>query len=190
MNTTSLCRWLACSTFAFSAAVLAVSREYQIGRIYEPVYLCRRWDGNSDAGIDVAKQNAFNFYKDKIRTFEILARQRKNAMTMAAKKKTGATTMTKTKTSDVAGTVAQIVAATEAGCDIVRVTVNDKEAAEAIAPESAPAAAAPVPAAEPQAPVPEAEPALAEPVTEVSDTPPPETPAAPPPEEEATDEPG
>jgi (E)-4-hydroxy-3-methylbut-2-enyl-diphosphate synthase len=41
-------------------------------------------------------------------------------------------TMTKTKTSDVAGTVAQIVAATEAGCDIVRVTVNDKEAAEAI----------------------------------------------------------
>ena len=58
------------------AAVLAVSREYQIGRIYEPIYLCRRWEGNSDAGIDVAKQNAFNFYKDKLRTFEILARQR------------------------------------------------------------------------------------------------------------------
>jgi glycosyltransferase involved in cell wall biosynthesis len=60
------------------AAVLAVSREYQIGRIYEPIYLCRRWEGNSDAGIDVARQNAFNFYKDKLRTFEILARQRLN----------------------------------------------------------------------------------------------------------------
>src|ERR1019366_5513516 len=60
------------------AAVLAVSREYQIGRIYEPIYLCRRWEGNSDAGIDVAKQNAFNFYKDKLRTFEIVARQRLN----------------------------------------------------------------------------------------------------------------
>ena len=60
------------------AAVLAVSREYQIGRIYEPIYLCRRWEGNSDAGIDVAKQNAFNFYKDKMRTFEVLARQRLN----------------------------------------------------------------------------------------------------------------
>ena len=58
--------------------MLAVSREYQIGRIYEPIYLCRRWEGNSDAGIDVAKQNAFNFYKDKLRTFEILARQRLN----------------------------------------------------------------------------------------------------------------
>ena len=60
------------------AAVLAVSREYQIGRIFEPIYLCRRWEGNSDAGIDVLKQNAFNFYKDKLRTFEILARQRMN----------------------------------------------------------------------------------------------------------------
>ena len=40
-------------------------------RIYEPIYLCRRWEGNSDAGIDVAKQNAFNLYKDKLRTFEI-----------------------------------------------------------------------------------------------------------------------
>ncbi len=60
------------------AAVLAVSREYQIGRIYEPIYLCRRWEGNSDAGIDINKQNAFNFYKDKLRTFEILARQRMN----------------------------------------------------------------------------------------------------------------
>jgi hypothetical protein len=60
------------------AAVLAVSREYQIARIYEPIYLCRRWEGNSDAGIDVARQNAFNLYKDKLRTFEIIVRQRMN----------------------------------------------------------------------------------------------------------------
>ena len=60
------------------AAVLAVSREYQIARIYEPIYLCRRWEGNSDAGLDVARQNAFNLYKDKLRTFEIIARQRMN----------------------------------------------------------------------------------------------------------------
>lgn len=65
---------------------LAISRDYQIGRIYEPIYLCRRWEGNSDADLDINKQNAFNFYKDKIRTFEILARQRKNAM-MPGKKK-------------------------------------------------------------------------------------------------------
>ena len=70
------------------AAMIAVSREYQIARIYEPIYLCRRWEGNSDAGIDVAKQNAFNFYKDKLRTFEVLARQQLNkpGKTTAAKK--------------------------------------------------------------------------------------------------------
>jgi GT2 family glycosyltransferase len=68
------------------AAVLAVSREYQIGRIYDPIYLCRRWEGNSDAGIDVVKQNAFNFYKDKLRTFELVARQRLNATTRARPK--------------------------------------------------------------------------------------------------------
>ena len=55
---------------------LAISREYRIGRIYEPIYLCRRWEGNSDAQLDVEKQNAFDFYKDKVRTLEILARQR------------------------------------------------------------------------------------------------------------------
>jgi glycosyltransferase involved in cell wall biosynthesis len=66
------------------AAVLAVSREYQIARIYEPIYLCRRWEGNSDAGIDVVKQNAFNLYKDKLRTFEIMARQRMNKGAKAA----------------------------------------------------------------------------------------------------------
>jgi hypothetical protein len=65
---------------------LAISRDYQIGRIYEPIYMCRRWEGNSDADLDIHKANAFNFYKDKIRTFEILARQRKNAMDATKKK--------------------------------------------------------------------------------------------------------
>jgi hypothetical protein len=60
------------------AVALAVSREYQIGRSMEPIYLCRRWEGNSDADLDIAKQNAFNLYKDRIRTFEIAARRRLN----------------------------------------------------------------------------------------------------------------
>jgi hypothetical protein len=61
------------------AVGLAISRDYQIGRIYEPVYLCRRWEGNTDADLDITKHNTFNAYKDKLRTFEILARQRKNS---------------------------------------------------------------------------------------------------------------
>jgi hypothetical protein len=60
------------------AVGLAISREYQIGRIYEPIYLCRRWEGNSDADLDTAKANIYNAYKDKLRTIEILARQRMN----------------------------------------------------------------------------------------------------------------
>jgi glycosyltransferase involved in cell wall biosynthesis len=62
---------------------LAVSRNYRIGRIYEPIYLCRRWEGNTDADLDISRQNGHNFYKDKLRTFELLARRGKNA---AAKK--------------------------------------------------------------------------------------------------------
>jgi hypothetical protein len=54
---------------------LAISRNYQIGRIYEPLYLCRRWEENSDASLDVNRMNAHNFYKDKIRTIELLSRQ-------------------------------------------------------------------------------------------------------------------
>jgi hypothetical protein len=57
------------------AAGLAISRYYQIGRIYEPLYLCRRWEGNSDASLDIHKQNTHNFYKDRIRTIEFWARQ-------------------------------------------------------------------------------------------------------------------
>ncbi len=58
---------------------LAISRNYQIGRIYEPVYYCRRWEDNTDASLDINKLNAHNTYKDRIRTFEIHARQQKNA---------------------------------------------------------------------------------------------------------------
>ncbi len=55
---------------------LYFSREYQIGRIYNSLYLCRRWDENSDASLDVVKMNGHNLYKDKIRTLEIMARKR------------------------------------------------------------------------------------------------------------------
>ncbi len=58
---------------------LAFSRHYQIGRIYEILYLCRRWEGNSDAALDSGKLNANNSYKDKLRTIEILARQKQTA---------------------------------------------------------------------------------------------------------------
>jgi hypothetical protein len=54
---------------------LAFSRYYRIGRIYEVLYLCRRWEGNSDAALDVEKVNANNLYKDKLRTIEVLARK-------------------------------------------------------------------------------------------------------------------
>jgi len=57
---------------------LYFSREYQIGRIYESVYLCRRWDDNSDASLDVVKMNGYNLYKDKIRTIELKARRNLN----------------------------------------------------------------------------------------------------------------
>jgi glycosyltransferase involved in cell wall biosynthesis len=57
------------------AVGLAISRQYKVGRIYEPIYLCRRWEGNTDASLSVEKQNANNFYKDSIRTKEIQLRQ-------------------------------------------------------------------------------------------------------------------
>ncbi len=58
---------------------LAISRDYRIGRIYDVLYLCRRWEGNSDAALPIEKVNANNLYKDRIRTFEVDARQKKNA---------------------------------------------------------------------------------------------------------------
>ena len=57
---------------------LAFSRSYRIGRIYDELYLCRRWEGNSDAALSIDRVNANNLYKDRLRTIEILARQRMN----------------------------------------------------------------------------------------------------------------
>lgn len=56
------------------AVALRISREYRIGRIYDVMYNCRRWDDNSDAALDVEKMNANNLYKDRIRTWELAAR--------------------------------------------------------------------------------------------------------------------
>ena len=56
------------------AVALRITREYKIGRIYENLYLCRRWKNNTDAGLSVEKQNLNDFYKDKLRTAEIKAR--------------------------------------------------------------------------------------------------------------------
>lgn len=58
---------------------LCFSRYYRIGRIYEELYLCRRWEGNSDAALSVEKVNANNLYKDRLRTIEIEARKQLNA---------------------------------------------------------------------------------------------------------------
>lgn len=60
------------------AVGLAISRDYQIGRIYDPIYLCRRWEGNTDASLNVQQMNTNNLYKDKVRTYELKARIRKN----------------------------------------------------------------------------------------------------------------
>ena len=60
------------------AVALAISGKYKIGRIYEPIYVCRRWEGNTDSSLSIEEENQNNFYKDKIRTIEILARQKFN----------------------------------------------------------------------------------------------------------------
>lgn len=60
------------------AVALRLAREYQIGRIYESLYWCRRWEGNTDAALTVEKINRHDAYKDKIRTIEIMARQQLN----------------------------------------------------------------------------------------------------------------
>lgn len=57
---------------------LAISRDYRIGRIYDSLYLCRRWEGNSDSNLDIARVNANNLYKDRLRTWEVEARIAKN----------------------------------------------------------------------------------------------------------------
>jgi hypothetical protein len=60
------------------AMMLAVCRNYKISRIYESLYLCRRWDGNSDANLPIEKKNKNNIYKDLIRSREVLARMEMN----------------------------------------------------------------------------------------------------------------
>lgn len=62
------------------AVALRISRDYEIGRIYEPVYYARRWEGNSDAALPLATANRYDAYKDHLRTVEILARQRMNQL--------------------------------------------------------------------------------------------------------------
>jgi len=57
------------------AVALRITREYKAGRIYDSLYLCRRWKNNTDAGLSVEKQNRNDFYKDKLRTAEIEARK-------------------------------------------------------------------------------------------------------------------
>ncbi len=56
------------------AMCLRISRNYRLGRIFESIYNCRRWEGNSDASLSIEKENAHNSYKDFLRTLEILAR--------------------------------------------------------------------------------------------------------------------
>ena len=57
------------------AVGIAISRTYRLGRIYEPIYLCRRWEGNSDATLSPDRVAAHNHYKDSLRTQEIRARK-------------------------------------------------------------------------------------------------------------------
>lgn len=62
------------------AAALRICREYRIGRIYEGLYLCRRWPGNTDAALSIEEANRNDAFKDRIRTEEILARQKINRL--------------------------------------------------------------------------------------------------------------
>ena len=60
------------------AVALRLCREYRIARLYESLYLCRRWAGNTDAALPVETANRYDAYKDALRTVEILARQKLN----------------------------------------------------------------------------------------------------------------
>jgi hypothetical protein len=60
------------------AVELNISRRYRIGRIYESIYLCRRWEGNTDAALPAERINRNDAYKDALRSLEIRARQRMN----------------------------------------------------------------------------------------------------------------
>lgn len=60
------------------AMAIRISRDYSIGRIYQSLYLCRRWEGNSDAALSIEKTNYNNAYKDCVRSFELMSRVRQN----------------------------------------------------------------------------------------------------------------
>jgi hypothetical protein len=60
------------------AVALRISRSYQVGRIFEPLYLCRRWEGNTDAALPIETINRNDHYKDSIRKIEMIARQQLN----------------------------------------------------------------------------------------------------------------
>ncbi|MGD8305719.1 MAG: glycosyltransferase family 2 protein [Ignavibacteria bacterium] len=59
---------------------LEISRKYKIGRIYESIYLCRRWEGNTDSNLSIEQENQNNTYKDRVRTNEIIERQKLNKL--------------------------------------------------------------------------------------------------------------
>ena len=61
------------------AVALRISRDYEIGRVYDSLYFARRWPGNSDNSLTITTSNNYHLYKDRLRTFEILARQKFNA---------------------------------------------------------------------------------------------------------------
>jgi glycosyltransferase involved in cell wall biosynthesis len=62
------------------AVALRLSREYRVGRIYDSLYLCRRWEGNTDAALSVEQANRNDAYKDRLRTIEIRARRKMNGV--------------------------------------------------------------------------------------------------------------
>lgn len=64
-----------CSYGEDYAVALAISRQYRIGRIFDPIYLCRRWKDNSDASLSLPQENVHNLYKDRLRSIELKARQ-------------------------------------------------------------------------------------------------------------------
>ena len=61
------------------AVALRISRDYEIGRIYDSIYLCRRWEGNTDSALPLETANRYDAYKDWVRTVEIEARRQRNS---------------------------------------------------------------------------------------------------------------
>ena len=62
------------------AVAIRIAGEYRLGRIFDELYLCRRWEGNSDAALSAEKVNANNLYKDSLRTAELERRIKNNSL--------------------------------------------------------------------------------------------------------------